>query len=313
MDNCIQEFITLLNKANKTPFVEREFICKRIQFLLEDYAKRFPAAAINVYKNIFGALSREIGFSAKDKYVLEIGPGFSMGVAFLVGISGAEVVCAVDAYPHPKESDNDFILSMYNALLNNRSSLETVVRNTSDEDFTNQFSTCISKDEQGQLMYRREKLSFFYPYYVEKLPFRDSSFDCVYSSATFEHFKLPQQAVQELFRVTKAGGVHCHIIDLRDHRDFNNPMEFLTLDDSQWLAHYASIRSTSYSHTNRLRSSQIVHCFEQAGFTTLKVLPFEHCTVKPELRARLHADFKGFSDEELGIMGCKYIFRKQEK
>lgn len=310
MENYLQEFVSLLKKIDAMPFVAREHICKRIRFYLDDYSKRFPFTSVNVYQDIFGALSREAGFSAQDKTVLEIGPGFSIGVAFLVSISGAKAVCAVDGYAHTKASDHDFILSMYNSLLINRSCFQTEVRNFSDDDFTRQFTSCISKDEQDHFMYRKDKLSLMFPYYVEKLPFRDDAFDCVYTSATFEHFRLPFQAAKELYRVTQPGGVHCHSVDLRDHRDFDNPLEFLTLDDSQWLSHFASMPANTYSHTNRLRSSQIVDCFEKAGFTSLKVLPFERCTVKADLRARLHSDYKGFSDEELGIMGCKYIFRK---
>jgi SAM-dependent methyltransferase len=41
---------------------------------------------------------------------------------------------------------------------------------------------------------------------VRQLPFRDASFDAVYSMGTIEHFEDPQTAVAEIFRVLRAGG-----------------------------------------------------------------------------------------------------------
>jgi SAM-dependent methyltransferase len=42
---------------------------------------------------------------------------------------------------------------------------------------------------------------------VHHLPFRDASFDLVLSQATLEHVHTPQQAVNEMVRVTRPGGL----------------------------------------------------------------------------------------------------------
>jgi ubiquinone/menaquinone biosynthesis C-methylase UbiE len=42
--------------------------------------------------------------------------------------------------------------------------------------------------------------------FAEKLPFDDSSFDCIVSVSCFEHFRDAQQALDECFRVLKPGG-----------------------------------------------------------------------------------------------------------
>ena len=42
--------------------------------------------------------------------------------------------------------------------------------------------------------------------FAEKLPFEDSSFDCIVSVSCFEHFRDAQQALDECFRVLKPGG-----------------------------------------------------------------------------------------------------------
>ena len=41
---------------------------------------------------------------------------------------------------------------------------------------------------------------------VRRLPFRDQSFDAIYSMGTIEHFDETDQAVAEIFRVLKPGG-----------------------------------------------------------------------------------------------------------
>ena len=149
---------------------------------------------------------------------------------------------------------------------------------------------------------------FHFPCSVERVPFPDGFFDCVYSFATFEHFRDPDGAAAELFRITKPGGVNYHSVDLRDHRNFNEPLEFLTLSAEQWRD--VGGRLPGYSHTNRLRSSEIAACFARQGFKPLRDLPFLRRSVSADLRSRLHSDYHPLSDRELGILGCVYIFQK---
>jgi SAM-dependent methyltransferase len=308
MSDLIQQFALLWRQISRLPFSEQEMVCKSIQFSLEDYVKRFPPYAIKTYMDVFGTLDREVRFCARDKTILEIGPGFSVGVLFLAGLSGARKVCAVDAFPHDKGSDHEFISSMYEHLLRDRTSFFTDIKTLGDDAFTDTFARFITRDDQGRFSYRNDKLDFRFPYTVENLPWADSSFDCVYSSATFEHFRNPYAAAKELYRVTTHDGINYHSVDLRDHRNFDKPLDFLTVNKEQWQG--IGNASGSYSHTNRLRSSEIATCFERQGFRVLKEIPFLRCTVTEELKQRLHPDFRRFSDDELGILGCIYIFQK---
>lgn len=252
MNNTLQTFYSLLKQIESLPFAEQETFWDQSTFLLGDFAKRFPPQSIKSFCDYFGTLNKETDFDLGNKTVLEIGPGFSLGLAFLVALAGAQKVVTVDAYPHPKGSDHDFIASMFGHLLEDRSFFFNAVKDLSDDDFVNYFATHVTKDEQGRFCYRSDKIESFFPFRVENLPFPDNSFDLVYSCATFEHFLNPAEAVKELHRVTRPGGINFHSVDLRDHRDFHKPLEFLTLTDEQWHQIHESQSSTSYAHTNRL-------------------------------------------------------------
>src|SRR5262245_18923873 len=42
---------------------------------------------------------------------------------------------------------------------------------------------------------------------IHKLPIADNSYDCVFCTGTLEHVENPWQAVSELYRVTRPGGI----------------------------------------------------------------------------------------------------------
>jgi SAM-dependent methyltransferase len=314
MNNALlKPLMQFFDGINRLSFTEQEAYWTRASYHVEEWGKKFPPSAIKVFSDLFGILDREIAFNVKDKTLLEIGPGYSLGVAFLAALCGAKKVFAVDAFPHPKGSDDDFILAMLARLLEERSFFFTEVKDLPDADFQNHFAQHVVRDEQGVFSYNKDKIELLFPYYAEKLPFKEDSFDLIYTSAAFEHFLLPGQAVKEMYRVTKPGGISLHGVDHRDHRNFQKPLLFLTLEDDQWLKVFERQKQQdlrSYSHTNRLRSSEVVTLFEEQGFKTVKVLPFLRCTIKDGLFQNMTDHYKKLARDDLNILGCNYVFQK---
>ena len=91
---------------------------------------------------------------------------------------------------------------------------------------------------------------------VRSLPFRDASFDAIYSMGTIEHFDETEQAVREMARVLKPGG--CAIIGVPNRHDpFLRPLLATVL---QAIGLYAYGYEKSYSRRS------LREMLERAGF-----------------------------------------------
>ncbi len=94
---------------------------------------------------------------------------------------------------------------------------------------------------------------------VRELPFREGSFDAIYSMGTIEHFDETEQAVLEMARVLKPGGRAIVGVPNR-HDPFLRPLLSTVL---QWLGLYAYGFEKSYSRRS-LRAM-----IERSGLTVV--------------------------------------------
>jgi SAM-dependent methyltransferase len=141
-----------------------------------------------------------------------------------------------------------------------------------------------------------KRIEYRCPEAIEDTSLPDESFDLIYSAACFEHVLDPMATLQSVYRLLKPGGVTTHSIDLRDHRDFENPLGFLRYPDWAWTA--ASSRRLA---GNRWRASDWTEGFYKAGFETVDVEPHETVEVSDGERAEMHRDFRAKSLADLGV------------
>lgn len=102
-----------------------------------------------------------------------------------------------------------------------------------------------------------------------RLPHGTGVFDLVCSYTAFEHLRYPVLTVRECFRVLRPGGMLISLIDLGDHSIYGKSgmdpaLLFDCLRYPEWLWNLMKWNRSSY--TNRLRKSEWLALFKEAGF-----------------------------------------------
>jgi SAM-dependent methyltransferase len=190
--------------------------------------------------------------------VLEIGPGGNVAVAALLVKHGAAEAVCIDS--EPWLADNE---SLY--------------------------------EELGLDAGVLARVEYVAPCPIESVPFEDESFDIVFSHACLEHVADPAAAVASIARVLRPGGVTTHEIDLRDHRDFSNPLRLLKHRDLTWKL----AMSRRPAAANRWRMSDFRRAFEEAGLGILDLARTE-VTVTEEDRRSFAPRFRALALDDLG-------------
>lgn len=89
----------------------------------------------------------------------------------------------------------------------------------------------------------------------------EDSVDFLFSTSVLEHVDDPDAVYAEMARVVRSGGAAYHSIDLRDHRDFDRPLDFLELSDAEY---------SEWDTENRLRAADHVRLLEESGYEILE-------------------------------------------
>jgi SAM-dependent methyltransferase len=130
---------------------------------------------------------------------------------------------------------------------------------------------------------------------IEDAAFADDSFEIAVSHACLEHVGAPAAAVRNVARMLVPGGVTTHEIDLRDHRDFAEPLRFLRHGDLVWdLA-----TSRRAAMPNRWRLSDYEHAFAGAGLNIVDLVRVGTVNVTEADRRSFAARFRSRGLEDL--------------
>jgi SAM-dependent methyltransferase len=225
-----------------------------------------------------------------DRAVLELGPGDSLATALLARVHGAARTWLVDrgAYASPR-------IDHYRALVE-RLQLDQPDRRAAQ---IPAFASLDAMLEWSRARYLVDGLRS-----LSEIP--DGSVDFSFSHAVLEHVRRDEFAatIRELFRVAAPGGLTSHRIDLRDH--LGGSLHNLRFSRAWWESPLAS---SSGFYTNRLRMTEIVELFRDAGFNILSTRETRWSAL-PLPRRKLHGDFALMPDEELTVQGFDLVARK---
>jgi SAM-dependent methyltransferase len=134
---------------------------------------------------------------------------------------------------------------------------------------------------------------------IESASFQDASFEIIFSHACFEHIANPAAAIHNIARMLKPGGVTTHQIDLRDHRDFNDPVRFLKHRDLTWKLATSRRPATP----NRWRLSDYEREFGAASLEIIELVRVSTVEVSERERASFAQRFRTHQLDDLGTTG----------
>lgn len=191
--------------------------------------------------------------------VLEIGPGGDVAVAALFVKNGAADAVCIDNEPWLSDASNLYAeLGLDDGIL--------------------------------------ERVRYVSDCPIETVPFEDGSFDVIFSQACLEHIADPAAAIRNIARLLKPGGVTTHEIDLRDHRDFEDPLRLLKHRDLTWRL----AMSRRPAAPNRWRMSDYQREFENAGLEIVELVRAGQVTLSEAERKSFAPRFRGLSLHDLG-------------
>lgn len=153
-----------------------------------------------------------IAADLRERTILELGPGGSLGFGLLALEAGAKKYLAVDDGIHTFIEKKQLL--QYKALLKNSQTLRT-------------YFYPIKKG----FSYNTNLIEYVAIDQTSKYPLPDNSIDIIYSCAVLEHVHDLDLCFSEMARVLKNDGILYHEVDLRDHIFSQESLWFLTISD----------------------------------------------------------------------------------
>jgi len=200
---------------------------------------------------------------------LQVGPGGSLGFEVLFALAGVKQAFTIDAFPLLTFDLGNFM-----------ETLESILSITCCFEGINGFPSrpltlppCRTV-AAGEYRVGDSVIRHIFPRSFEDIGFPDASIDYLFSNATMEHVLDPGRCIREAARVLQPGGITVHGIDLRDHRNFDLPLEFLKESDEMWaetMKEYCG--SVPHGFMNRWRVGDFRRAFEAAGLDVLECTP----------------------------------------
>jgi SAM-dependent methyltransferase len=133
----------------------------------------------------------------------------------------------------------------------------------------------------------------------------NASVDFIWSQAVLEHIRRAEflATMKELRRIVRPDGVCSHRVDLKDHLGggLNNLRIETSLWEREWMA-------SSGFYTNRLRMSEMLGLFAEAGFAA-ELLGVTQWPGPPLPRHSLAAEFRDLSTEDLCVREFDVLLR----
>ncbi len=243
---------------------------------------------VRYVQGVFDQHIARAGFSnqLKGKTVLELGPGDSIATAVIAACHGAKAVL-IDSGDYAVRD-----VGLYQNFANRLKEYGLDAPDLSDaESREDVLAICGGK---------------YLPNGLSSLQaISDGSVDLIFSQAVLEHVRRHEflETMKECRRVLKSNGAASHRVDLKDH--LGGGLNNLRFRESVWESNFF-VRSGFY--TNRIRFSEMIAMFEEAGFCIKAVNPYRW-DASPINRKSLSRDFAEVTDDDLLVRGFDVLMR----
>lgn len=253
-----------------------------------------PAKSLETYLLLAKAASdanwQKLSF-CKEFNVLEIGPGDSIFTALVAKTFGATKVWLIDAGRFATAEP-----AHYTAMA------EYLVSQGYELPFTGTFASFHDVLNSCNAMYLTNGVAS-----LQEIS--SKSIDFCFSNAVLEHIKKEEfyRFAFELKRIMRHTGICVHRVDLQDH--LGGGLANLRFPDSRWEGEFFS---KSGFYTNRIRYTEMLRIFKQAGFNcqTTRKISWEFLPIS---RDALAVEFQQLPDEELLVRGFDVVLSHNEE
>ena len=199
-----------------------------------------------VYR-LLRSIAREVNQPPCEGTVLEIGTSPEPGLPFISLLDGAEHFIATNIQEVSNFLPEAYVKLVYLIM----SGLLPIHGNRLDE-----VVQWVEKGTSRIGVLRENVFTNLSPCPIENISLPDGSVDVGFTFSVLEHVKDPHAVLRNMFRMARPGGWNYHTIDLRDHTNFDRPLDFLALEELEY------VNGTE----NRLRASEWLHLFQHSGF-----------------------------------------------
>lgn len=131
----------------------------------------------------------------------------------------------------------------------------------------------------------------------------DESVDFIFSNVVLQHIRKHDflDTICELRRILRKDGYCSHTVDLKDH--LGGALNNLRFSERLWESEFMAC---SGFYTNRIRYSEMLQLFEQAGFT-VEIKDVRRWSKLPTPRRNLVKAFRALPDDELLVTGFDVV------
>lgn len=239
----------------------------------------------------------------------EVGTGHLPTVPVCFSLLGAAQFTTVDLY---RRMDLDLLRGLLNRLASDRESFEKRLGGFAPGDLLRERLDLVQRHKDAPKDFMdAANITYLAPCDAGHTRLPDESIDIHLSVTVFEH--IPSDTIAailaEAHRILKDSGCAIHFIDPSDHFQHQDASisrtNFLRYSPSEWQR----IAGNQFAYTNRLRRSDLVKLFRDAGFRIVR----QEDTVDPEgipPDFPLDSCFSGYEKDDLCTINVKLLTEK---